>query len=74
MSNPGPNQFRRARAQGRVPVPRGRWLADLDLAALEAEIVGVHRPIARDPALTVIPAHDGAAYPATVVYPLWAGN
>ena len=51
-----------------------RALADLDLAALEAEIVGVHRLITRDPALTVIPAHDAAAYPATAVYPLWAGN
>ena len=51
-----------------------RSLADLDLTRLEAEIVGVHRLIARDPALIVIPAHDAAAYPADAVYPLWAGR
>lgn len=51
-----------------------RSLADLDLPRLEAEIVGVHRLIARDPALIVIPAHDAAAYPADAVYPLWAGR
>ncbi|MEQ1755866.1 MAG: MBL fold metallo-hydrolase [Micropepsaceae bacterium] len=51
-----------------------RAIADLDLPQMEAEIVGVHRLMARDPDLIVIPAHDAAAYPANATYPYWAGH
>ena len=51
-----------------------RDMADLDPAQLDSEIVGVHRLMARDPDLVVIPAHDVAAYPLGAVYPHWAGS
>ena len=51
-----------------------RAKADLDPQRLDAELVGVHRLMARDPKLIVIPAHDAAAYPADAVYPHWVGR
>ncbi|MEQ1756202.1 MAG: MBL fold metallo-hydrolase [Micropepsaceae bacterium] len=40
----------------------------------DAEIVGVHRLLARDPELIMIPAHDAAVYLANAVYPHWEGH
>ncbi|WP_374130272.1 MBL fold metallo-hydrolase [Sphingomonas sp. 28-62-20] len=51
-----------------------RQMVDLDLPKMDAEIVGVRRLMARDPKLTVIPAHDTAAYPASAIYPRWIGG
>lgn len=51
-----------------------RGIADLNLRQMDAEIVGVRRLMARDPELTIIPAHDVAAYPSNAVYPDWAGR
>lgn len=51
-----------------------RNMVDVDLPRLDAELVGVHRLMARDPRLIVIPAHDAASYPADAVYPHWAGS
>ncbi|MEQ1724582.1 MAG: MBL fold metallo-hydrolase [Sphingopyxis sp.] len=51
-----------------------RSIADLDPDQLAAEIVGVHRLMERDSDLTIIPAHDRAAYPAGGVYPQWIGT
>lgn len=51
-----------------------RAMADLNLPQMDAEIVEVRRLMARDPELTVIPAHDFAAYPANAVHPNWTGS
>lgn len=50
-----------------------RGMVDVDLPRLDAELVGVHRLMKRDPGLIVIPAHDATAYPADAVYPNWLG-
>lgn len=51
-----------------------REKVDVDLPRLDAELVGVHRLMTRDPRLIVIPAHDATAYPADALYPHWVEN
>jgi len=48
-----------------------RWLADGDAEATQAVVDKIRAAMARDPALVVVPAHDGAVQDRLGLFPQW---
>lgn len=58
--------------EGRPKFWAARWLADHDVAQTQAAIEKIRAAMARDPALVVVPAHDGSVQDALGYFPKWA--
>lgn len=48
-----------------------RWLVDADTSAAQQVVEQLHTVAARDPQLTVLPAHDGALQQSLGYFPAW---
>jgi glyoxylase-like metal-dependent hydrolase (beta-lactamase superfamily II) len=57
--------------QGRPKFWAARWLADRDVARTQATIDQIRAVMARDPALVVVPAHDGPVQDTLGYFPRW---
>lgn len=60
-----------ALAEGRPKFWAGRWLVDHDAAMTQAAIDRIRAAMARDPALVVVPAHDGGVQDRLGLFPQW---
>lgn len=60
-----------ALAEGAPKFWAARWLVDADVARTQATIERIRAALARDPALVVVPAHDGGVQDRLGLFPQW---
>jgi glyoxylase-like metal-dependent hydrolase (beta-lactamase superfamily II) len=60
-----------ALAEGRPKFWLARWFVDQDAGQTQAVIGRIRAAMARDPALVVVPAHDGAVQDGLGLFPRW---
>lgn len=60
-----------ALAEGRPKFWAARWLVDANVERTQATVEQIRAAMARDPALTVVPAHDGAVQDRLGLFPQW---
>lgn len=60
-----------ALAEGRPKFWLARWLVDQDADLTQTAIERIRAAMARDPALVVVPAHDGAVHDGLGHFPQW---
>lgn len=60
-----------ALAEGRPKFWLARWFVDQDAGLTQAAIDKIRAAMARDPALVVVPAHDGAVQDRLGLFPRW---